>query len=114
MTVTQEMLGGEKLVNWLLSGTLINILHETYPCDALIFDHTALAVAPCFLLPVLPSAIWSFVFAGRGFHSSDPRTARVCTKTSKHITFKTSKLFLGFNELFLNIKYRFPVPVSSS
>lgn len=57
------------------------MLHESHPCDVLIFDHTALAVATCSLLPVLLSAIPSFLFAGRGFHFSVPTTTELTTYT---------------------------------
>lgn len=62
------------------------ISHETHPRDILIFDHTALAVAPASLLL---SAILSFPFAAWGFHSSDHTTDRwlqkYVQKQNKHL-----------------------------
>lgn len=57
--------GGLKIYYWLAPFLMIS--HETHPRDILIFDHTALAVAPASLLL---SAILSFPFAAWGLRSS--------------------------------------------
>lgn len=62
------------------------ISHETHPRDILIFDHTALAVAPASLLL---SAILSFPFTAWGFHSSvhttDQWLHKYVQKQNRHI-----------------------------
>lgn len=66
--------GGKRLIISHRLVTFIMIPHETHPCDILIFDHTALAVAPSSLLSLLPSAILGLPFAAgslRSVHTTD-------------------------------------------